>query len=73
MHLIIGVTREDSAAWGRSQVSFGKAGYGLVSSYGTLFGATDGGDLLTINQSTGVGTVIATGGPSVNGMASPPN
>jgi len=47
--------------------------YGLVSSYGTLFGATDGGDLLTINQSTGVGTVSATGGPSVNGMASPPN
>jgi hypothetical protein len=47
--------------------------YGLASSYGTLFGATEGGDLLTINPTTGAGTVIATGGPSANGMASPPN
>jgi hypothetical protein len=46
--------------------------FGLVSSYGTLFGAKDAGQLLTIDPSTGAGTVIASGGPSVLGAASLP-
>ena len=43
-----------------------------MSSYGTLFAQTSGGLLLTIDPSTGAGTVIATQGPSANGMAALP-
>jgi hypothetical protein len=46
--------------------------WGLAFSYGTLFGATAGGNLLALNTSTGVGTVLAYGGPSANGMAASP-
>lgn len=46
--------------------------WGLVSSYGTLFAQTSGGLLLTVDPSTGAGTVIATQGPSANGMAALP-
>ena len=47
--------------------------FGLVSSYGTLFGMTSDGDLLTIDPSTGAGTVVATGGPSIFGATSLPS
>jgi hypothetical protein len=55
--------------------------YGLVSSDGTLYGATLAGNLLTINPKTGKGTLVHTGakgspvaiGPSINGMTTPPN
>jgi hypothetical protein len=47
--------------------------YGLVVNRGTMFATTEGGDLLSIDPSSGVSTVLATGGPSSNGMASSPN
>ncbi len=46
--------------------------YGLVVNQGTMFATTDRGDLLSIDPATGAGTVLATGGPSSNGMASSP-
>ncbi len=47
--------------------------YGIVSSYGTLFGATSGGNLLVINSATGAATVVAADGElDANGMAVPP-
>jgi hypothetical protein len=47
--------------------------YGLLSSYGTLFGLTAAGQLLTIDPATGAGTAIAGGGPAVFGAASLPS
>jgi hypothetical protein len=47
--------------------------FGLVSSYGTFFGMTSGGQLLTIDLSTGAGTVVSTDGPSVFGASSLPD
>jgi hypothetical protein len=55
--------------------------YGLVSSYGTLYGATVAGNVLTIKPKTGKGLAVHVGGnvspvamgPSVNGMTTPPN
>jgi hypothetical protein len=47
--------------------------FGLVSSYGTLFGMTSNGELLIIDPSTGAGTVVSTGGPTVFGAASLPD
>lgn len=47
--------------------------YGLVSSYGQLFGTDTSGNLLTINASTGAGSIVSSGGPFSYGMASPPN
>jgi hypothetical protein len=46
--------------------------YGLAEGDGTLFATTLGGELLSINTRTGFATALATGGPSSNGMASPP-
>ena len=46
--------------------------YGLVGSFGQLFGFTTAGQLLLINPLTGAGTQIASGGPDVFGAASPP-
>jgi hypothetical protein len=45
--------------------------YGLGYSSGTLYGTDYQGNLLTIDPATGAGTVIATGGPKAQGMATP--
>jgi hypothetical protein len=47
--------------------------YGLVSSYGTLYGMTSGGQLLTIDPSTGAGKLVTGGEPSARGTASLPS
>jgi hypothetical protein len=46
--------------------------YGLAVLAGVLYGLTDSGQLITINRSTGGGTLVATIGSSYWGAASPP-
>ncbi|MGO9823248.1 MAG: DUF6923 family protein [Solirubrobacteraceae bacterium] len=46
--------------------------YGLGYSSGTLYGTDYQGNLLTIDPATGAGTIIATGGPKAQGMATNP-